>query len=194
MTILVDMDDTIEQLLEAWVERCNILYGRHASVLDVTDWNVAAAFPGLTREQVYGVIEEPGFWKGVLPKPGAAEALRSLAEKGHEIYIVTATEYKHLAEKMDEVLFRYFPFLKWEQVIVTRRKQMIRGDILIDDGPHNLLGGAYRKILFDAPHNRFFDAEGNGMIRVRNWQEAEQAVERIAAEEKRCGEEPFLVK
>jgi hypothetical protein len=44
---------------------------------------------------------------------------------------------------------------------------MIRGDVLIDDGIHNLEGGDYKKILFTAAHNRNYDAEANGMIRVR---------------------------
>ena len=46
-----------------------------------------------------------------------------------------------------------------------------RGDVLIDDGIHNLEGGDYMKILFSAPHNRNYDAEKNGMIRVRTWDE-----------------------
>ena len=28
---------------------------------------------------------------------------------------------------------------------------------MIDDGIHNLIGGEYKKILFDAPYNRSFD-------------------------------------
>ena len=48
---------------------------------------------------------------------------------------------------------------------------MIRGDVLIDDGIHNLEGGAYKKIMFTAPHNRNYDAEAHGMIRVDNWEE-----------------------
>ena len=72
---------------------------------------------------------------------------------------------------MDEVLFRYFPFLTWDQVIVTTRKQLIRGDVLIDDGIHNLEGGNYRKILFTAPHNRYYDAAAHDMIRVNSWEE-----------------------
>ena len=56
-------------------------------------------------------------------------------------------------------------------MIITGRKQMIRGDVLIDDGIHNLEGGQYRKILFTAPHNRFYDAEANGMTRVTTWEE-----------------------
>ena len=178
MIILVDMDDTIEQLLKAWVDNCNRKYGYHATIDDVHSWNVTEAFPGLTREQVYGITYEPGFWASVDPVPGAAEALQRLIAKGHEIFIVTATEYEHIYEKMHDLLFRYFPFLTWEQVIITSRKQLIRGDVLIDDGPHNLVGGDYIKILYEAPHNRNYDAEANGMIRVKNWDEVEKVIDK----------------
>ena len=171
MTILVDMDDTLEQLVKAWVKRANEKFGRNAEPNDITAWNVGAAYPGIPREDVYGVIDEPGFWRSVEPMPGAQEALKHLMDEGHEVFIVTATEIGHVEEKMKDLLFRFFPFLTWEQVIITSRKQMIRGDVLIDDGIHNLEGGQYRKILFTAPHNRFYDAEANGMIRVDTWEE-----------------------
>ena len=76
-----------------------------------------------------------------------------------------------LEEKMNGLLFRYFPFLTWDRVIVTGRKQMIRCDVLIDDGVHNLEGGDYKKILFTAPHNRQYDAEANGMVRADTWED-----------------------
>ena len=135
MTILVDMDDTIELLLQTLLRRINEKYGRDVAPDDVTQWNLAAAYPGLTREQIFSVTDVPG----------------------------------HVDEKMREVLFRYFPFLSWDQVIITSRKQMIRGDVLIDDGIHNLEGGEYKKILFTAPYNRHYDAEANGMARVDSW-------------------------
>ena len=103
--------------------------------------------------------------------PGAAEALKHFMDEGHEVYIVTSTEPAPVAEQKNRLLFRYFPFLDWGQVIITRRKQMIRGDVLIDDGIHNLEGGPYKKILYTAPHNRYYDAEANGMIRVHGWDE-----------------------
>ena len=49
MTILVDMDDTIEQLLKAWISRVNEKYGRSATLDDITGWDVQAPYPGLTR-------------------------------------------------------------------------------------------------------------------------------------------------
>lgn len=83
---------------------------------------------------------------------------------------------------MEKVLFRYFPFLSWKQVIITENKQMIRGDVLIDDGPHNMIGGSYRKILFNANHNRDFDEASVGAERAENWNEVYTAIQRIAAE------------
>ncbi len=183
MVILVDMDDTIEQLLKTWLKRVNEQWGRDVKPDDIREWNMAVAYPGLTREQVYGVADMPGFWKDVEPVPGAAEALKHFMDEGHEVYIVTATEISHAAEKMRDVLFRYFPFLKWEQVIITGRKQLIRGDVLIDDGIHNLEGGEYRKILVTAPYNRDYDAEANGMIRVHNWDEIVRIIDNMAKQE-----------
>ncbi len=177
MTILVDMDDTIEQLLDAWVKRANEKYHRNVSLDEITDWNVAAPYSGISRGEIYGVTYEPGFWAGVKPMPGAADALKHFIDAGHQVYIVTATEIEHVEEKMKQLLFRYFPFLSWEQVIITGRKQMIRGDVLIDDGIHNLEGGSYRKILFTAPHNRHYDAEANGMVRVNTWDEAVRIID-----------------
>ena len=173
MTILVDMDDTIEQLLQAWVEGVNSAYGRSVAYEDIRSWDVSAAYPGLTWEEVYAIPMRPGFWKTVKPIPGAAEGLQRLIAAGHKVYIVTATPFASVPEKMDELLFRYFPFLSWENVIITGNKQMIRGDVLIDDGVHNLEGGDYRKILMTAPHNREYDAEAHGMTRVSSWAEIE---------------------
>lgn len=54
--------------------------------------------------------------------------------------------------------------------------------MLIDDGIHNLEGGDYKKILFTAAHNRNYDAEANGMIRVRNWDEVVKIIDGMMPE------------
>lgn len=182
MIILVDMDDVLEQLVEAVVQHVNDLYGTHATSADVTEWNLAAAFPSLTYEQVYSTVDDDVLWDIVQPMPGAAEALKKLIAEGNEIYIVTASLYENLRKKMKDVLFRYFPFLHWNQVIIAHKKQMILGDVLVDDGPHNLQGGNYRKILFDATHNQSFDETSVGAVRVRNWEECYAELQRLRIE------------
>lgn len=171
MRILVDMDDTIERLLEELVRRTNLKYGQNVAVEDVTDWAIAPAFDGVSKRQILDAMNDADFWMNVKPVPGAAEALKHFMDEGHEVYIVTATEMEHVTAKMRDLLFRCFPFLSWKQVIITGNKQLIRGDVLIDDGIHNLEGGDYKKILFSAPYNRHYDAEANGMIRVSGWDE-----------------------
>lgn len=182
MTILIDMDDVIEQLARAWVQYLNDRYGTDVSPDDVHEWDLSLAFPSLTREQVYAAELDDAIWSRVQPMPGADEAMKRLLSDGHDIYIVTSTYYPTLKTKMDEVLFRYFPYIPWEHVIVTNNKQMIKGDVLVDDGPHNLTGGDYRKILFTANHNRSLDEKSIDAVRVNNWEEAYRELCRIAEE------------
>lgn len=173
MRILIDMDDTIEQLLVAWLKRVNEKYGRNVCYEDITQWDVSAAYPGLTHDQVYNEILEDDFWQEVRPIPDAPEVMERLMQQGHELYIVTATPYESVVGKMEHVLFRYFPFISWNQVIITANKQLLKADVMIDDGIHNLAGGDYIKLLVDAPYNRAYNAEANGMIRVHSWKEIE---------------------
>ena len=184
MTILVDMDDVLEQLVEGILRYVNTRYGTSVSPEDITEWNLARAFPGLTREMVYSPEYDENFWKTVEPMPGADRILRKLLDEGHEIYVVTATEYETLKQKMDDLLFRWYPYLDWSHVIIAANKQMIRGDVLIDDGPHNLTGNGIRKILFDRPHNRSFDEKSVGAVRVKDWDEIYAEIRGMEAEMK----------
>lgn len=172
MTILVDMDDVLEELLSAWVSWLNQRWGTNVRPDDISEWDIAAFFPTIPHHDVFAPLHDDDFWKTVRPKKGAREALETLIEEGHKIYIVTNSSYKALASKMENVLFRYFPFLTWDDVIVTANKQLVNGDVLVDDAVHNLIGGQYARILMDAPYNRSFDAEKNFIRRAKDWPEA----------------------
>lgn len=180
LTILVDMDDTIENLAEAWVAYLNARHQTSTKLSDITDWDISKAFPTLTKEQVYAPLFEDAFWNWVKPMEGASEALQKLIADGHTVLIVTTSNYQTLAAKMEQVLFHYFPFLTWNDVIITAHKQLIKGDVLVDDGIHNLEGGDYFKILMTAPHNRCYDADKNRMYRVTSWSETYSVIQALA--------------
>lgn len=179
MKILIDMDDVLEYLVDAICEWNNNKFGTSTKKEDVTDWNLCLAFPSLTKEQVYDCEFNNDFWKTVKPIDGADEALKKLISDGHEIFIVSASYFETLRSKMENVLFKYYPFLDWQHVIITRNKQMIKGDVLIDDGPHNLVGGEYEKILFEANHNLDFDEKSIGAYRARTWTEVLKIIDNI---------------
>jgi 5'(3')-deoxyribonucleotidase len=171
MTVLVDMDDVLVNSTEVWVECLNRRFGMHVRYEDLDDFDVSAAFYPRTHAEVYAMQADADMWRMSRPLPGAPEALASLIARGHRVIVVTSSRYTALETKMEDVLFRYFPFLTWNDVIVTAEKQRVRGDVLIDDGPHNFQGGEYRGILFTAPHNRAFNAEKAGLRRADTWQD-----------------------
>ncbi len=182
MVILIDADGVLEDLSQKWVVYLNEKYGTSVRYEDLTEWDMTAAFPSLTREQVYAIDRDESFYSRLEPIPGAPEAVRSFLEEGHEVYVVTTTPYHVVKAKLERAIFPYYPFLSWKNVVITSNKHLIRGDVLIDDGIHNLLGGEYRKILVTAPYNETFDAEAAGMIRAGSWEEIRNAVSAMAAE------------
>nr|WP_290461200.1 hypothetical protein [Acutalibacter muris] len=175
LRILFDADDVAETLLESWVSTLNSRYGTSVSVDDVTDWDVSLAFPTLTKKQIYGVLQEDEVWANLTPMPGAQKYLQKLHDEGHELYMVTATDYRTCCVKIERIL-ELFPFLDANHIIIAHNKQMVRGDVLIDDGPHNLVNGQYFRILFDAPHNRGFNEKKYGMYRAVGWEQVYQLI------------------
>lgn len=170
LTILIDMDDVIEQLLHAWISYLNDKHNLDVKMSDVTSYDMRETFTSLTEEEIFAPLSLECFWETVKPVPGAVDTIRKLIEDGHNVYIVTASAPHTIKIKLEKVLFKYFPFISYKNVIVAHKKQMIKGDVLIDDAPFNLVGGDYRKLLMDSPHNAQFKCDGeDAPIRVYNW-------------------------
>lgn len=183
LTILVDMDDTLEDLCTPWVQYLNEKHGTAVTTEDIKDWAIAKVFPTLTREQVFEPLATEKFWERVKPLPKAYENICKLKYDGHRIFIVTASDpIISVPMKLEKVLFRYFPFFTYNDVIITTQKQLICGDVLVDDAPHNLENGNYMRILMNAPHNRFFDEKSIGAVRTCDWNTVYRLISEYACE------------
>lgn len=171
LIIGVDMDDTIEHLCPTWVEWLNKEYNLSVNWLDIDDWDMTKFFPTLTKDQIYAPLHSPDFWLEVKPIDGAQHYLKLLMEEGFQIYIVTTTHFKLANDKFNNCLFRLFPYIDRHNIITTCNKQLIKCDVLIDDGTHNIVGD-YIGLLMNAPHNRYFDcSKHNKVQRVFSWEE-----------------------
>jgi len=176
LRILVDMDQVLNNLLDWWVEYLNARYGANANVRDIRKWDLSCIYPALTKEEVDRPISEDAFWGGLSTKPHSVETMEKMVGDGHEVYVVTAASvYLTIPAKIDWLLANY-PFLRWGNVVIANKKQIISGDVLIDDAIHNLEGGDYFKILIDSPNNTGYDAEANGMVRASDLKEAYKAI------------------
>lgn len=183
LTILVDFDQTLNNLNEAWVTYLNAKYNTAVNPNDITCWDMTVAFPTLTAREIFNPLFKEEFWKTVTPLPKSYENIRKLKNDGHNIYIVTTSNPVTVPIKLYEVLFKYFPFFTYNDVIITSHKQLIIGDVLVDDAPHNLEGDTtYAKILMSAPHNKSFDEKSIGAVRAEDWDEIYTLINNLAKE------------
>ena len=167
--VLCDADGVIENFIDCWIAIINKKYGTTVNSSEITNWEICSFFPTLTKKQIFSAIKEKEIWRNLKCIPGCFDVLKEINDK-HILRIVTATHYSVCDKKIERILELY-PFLNWEQFIITSHKQLIHGDYLIDDGIHNLIGGDYQGILFSCPHNLMFDELENNIIRVFSWEE-----------------------
>ena len=179
MRILIDLDDVLFPLLEPWVFSLNAKYCTNVLPSEITSWDIAKFFPTLTIDQVFQPLFNELFWKRLKPIPGAVETVKRFIQEGYNVSVVTASYHETISWKMNN-LFKWFPFLKWDDVIVTHNNKTIKGDILIDDAPQNLIGGDYEKILFRTHSNIQFDITGKDIWEVYGWDEVYWLVDLLA--------------
>jgi 5'(3')-deoxyribonucleotidase len=74
------------------------------------------------------------------PFPGALEAIREVHEAGiKQVFCSTIIGYTGAMEKVESIK-RDFPYLGKEAlVLVGKDKNLVKGDVLVDDGAHNLM-------------------------------------------------------
>lgn len=181
--ILVDMDDTIENLLGTWVKYLNKQFGFNVDYNNITDWDMRKTFPTLEDEQIYAPLVDPNLWQEVKPFPGAVETLRKLVEEGFTVRICTASSPTSYALKMRYFVKKYLPFLDTRlHCICVHDKQLVKGNVLADDNINNLSNGSYTGLLFTRPHNLKYDYPKE--LRVANWDEIYDWIEKDFANRK----------
>lgn len=110
-----------------------------------------------------------GFFRHVAVIKGSVEAIEKLNQT-HDLFIVSAaTKFPNSMAEKQEWLLEHFPFITWEQIVFCGTKEIIKGDIMIDDHFKNLDKFYGQTILFSQPHN--LNRIENGHSRVTNWKE-----------------------
>lgn len=171
--ILIDWDDTVANLCPTWISELNKIHGTSVEISDMEEWDLSKVFPQLSRELITKPLHTEDFWKTIPIKPDALEIIPKLITEGYDVYICTATDYRNIKVKVEGLILKYFPCIDPKKIICCYNKQMICGEILIDDCFENLLGGCYTGILFSTPYNQkvALDQENFNTYRANNWKD-----------------------
>ena len=164
-----DFDDTINNLLPAWLNWLNNMYGYNVKTEDIVEWGMEKVYPNLAPSQIYEPLRLEEFWKTVTIKQDAMEYIPKLIDEGVTFYIATATSFHNICTKVENCLLPNLPFMTKEHIISIHHKHLLKCTFLIDDYPKNLEGGDYIKILMNAPHNQ--NSNNIEDYRVSSWKE-----------------------
>lgn len=91
LTILIDMDDVLENLVECWVADLNRKHGTTVRPEDITNWLIGEFFPSLTKEELFAPLNDPAFWGNLSPMPFAQDVVCRLIDDGHLVRVVTSS-------------------------------------------------------------------------------------------------------
>lgn len=80
--------------------------------------------------------EVPGIFSLMEPMPGALESVHKLA-KLYDVYILSTAPWKNSSAWADKVVWvtKYFDDVFNKRLILSHRKDLLKGDFLIDDRP-----------------------------------------------------------
>ncbi|AIQ31306.1 MULTISPECIES: 5' nucleotidase, NT5C type [Paenibacillus] len=177
--IAVDMDDTICHLVKRAIYHNNIEFPTHPlRYEDMMDWNTDhLRHPDSTMDLFFG---RPGLYEELeLFDEYVTEEMEKL-HNAYDVIIVTAAVPKTVLEKWNW-LQKHMPYIPAENFFTCKRKHLIGFDLLIDDGPHNLLPAvqAGKKVLC-IPHPWNLRArEEYAFPLMTSWQGAKERVDEI---------------
>lgn len=178
LTILVDMDNVVANLICKWLDTYNSEFDDNLTAEQITSWNIEQHATKCSPHEFHGIIERAGFFSDLKLIPHSPEVTGRLQAAGHEIYFVTATPYNNPTCGYDKYNWveRYFPHIGKSRVIQAHHKNMVKGDILFDDGPINLQNFPGIKIAMNMPYNQHVKVD----YRVDNWLVFETVIHQIA--------------
>jgi 5'(3')-deoxyribonucleotidase len=183
MKIVVDMDEVLCQFVNKVLCRWNSINSTGYTREDVDCWQLEKTFGydrfGIPADVVIDVwLKEDGFFDDLEPMPGAIEGFNWLRERGHDVIVATAVVdgAMHAFDGKRAWMKKNFPDWDIKNFVACSRKGLIDGDILIDDGLHNvndwITSSKFNReaLIFDARWNRQY-ASDTRTFRVFDWSE-----------------------
>ena len=130
--VLLDCDGVLADFVGHLIDRLHAQ--GHEVPRDVTDYDFLRGFGEATGKASRALLKDAGHWRSIPPYEGAAGFVDEIRACGHEVVIVTSPwlSCEAWAHARREWLAEHFD-VEARDLIVTSRKELVRGDVFIDD-------------------------------------------------------------
>ena len=173
MQIIVDVDDVVVNLMEYCVRKFNKETGLWLKKDQIRSWDIASYTDPEKARIFYEYFKDPLIYNAIGPIEGALNSINILRENGHRIVFCTVNNYDNCKANW---LFRHEFMEDIKDFAVVHDKNLIRGDIILDDAPHFIQNSVFKyPVVFTQPWNE----DINFKNRVNNWKEFLKLVEEL---------------
>lgn len=177
--LLFDLDGICCNLAKKWLQVYNADYDDNLTLEQIVEWEWDRFVKPQCGKRIYHYLNRAHFFADLEPIEGCIEAVQRLSAIC-ELVVVTASPREAAGDKMRWVQ-RHLPMVPKGNIVITHRKDLVRGDFMFDDAPKNLRNHPATRIMLDYPYNRDF----HDCHRVHSWREAEELIRRLVAERPR---------
>lgn len=189
MRIVLDMDQIIADWVQRILEWYNQDKGTSLTKENIVNWNMTMNLGPNSEDFLRSCMRYPELYRDLEPIEGAIHGVQKLVSDGHDVLIASAVpKCAGIAYHGKlEWIRRNMPFFSLNNFIAIQRKDLIDGDILFDDGLHNIMPWVKRGrwgVVMDCPWNRTVGGgkpleENRLIVRVKHWNEFLQFIDRI---------------
>jgi 5'(3')-deoxyribonucleotidase len=170
-TVLVDVDGTVARLHDEWYARYNQDYNDNLTEDKVISWSLHQYVKPECGKKIYDYLNDPTLYDNVKPYDDSQFVCRELKRRGYRLIFVTAgvpgawpklrwlTKYKFLTSDVVD-----------EDFVCAYDKNLIRGNMLIDDRDKNVIEYPGGGILLDRPWNLATKIQNDRIQRANSWQ------------------------
>jgi 5'(3')-deoxyribonucleotidase len=174
--IYLDMDETLVNLVDPWIDYLNNESGKSLTRAEVGNYSVEENYEDkLSRTKIFKPFKTTGFWVNLPPFEGAIDFVAEL-DKNYTVYLATIPALgKVCAYEKEKWMAKHLPFLDRSRLILCHHKYLLMGHALLDDNPKYLCHFTGNRLLFDKPWNSVESLEKEGIppkcfTRIYNYQ------------------------
>ena len=161
--IKIDVDGVLRDMLSMMCELYNECYNENVKPEDVKDYDVDISFPKC--KEVDGMSAKYFFFNEYSYDLCAYSNIINYAKEAMDIlhnlgyYIIIVSYQNGYNNKHDTLVWLDEYNIYYDSICFTDRKDLIHGDIIVDDNPEflDMCDDSEEKILIDAPYNKDVD-------------------------------------
>jgi len=171
-TAYVDVDGVCADFDVVWLDHYNKDWDDNLTEDKLTEWDMTKFVKPECGENIYAYQEIPSLYDEVEPVRGALEGVGYLRDMGWDVVFVTAATKGNAGRKYDWLVeheFTQYTRTREDYVEIYNKGLLSHkpGDIMIDDGFHNVKAWPGLGILYNRPHNM----KEAWPVRVYGWED-----------------------